>query len=446
MPADYQSTARALSLPVSEPEEQQSPLFSGLRPPWSHSPNVSRRGSRRHSTMGEAVSFRDRIINQAESLYRAARDRWEKMTLIQKIIYFAASLLLGALGIASLVLAGKIFIWLKPVAGAWEHSPWAYVIVWFSIILVSFPPLVGWSSLGTISGFLFGFWKGCVILRSVKVSYSLADIFRWIVYASATVIGSTLSFIVSRTVLSGFVKRIMEHDKRFAALALTLKYDGLKLLCMIRLCPLPYSICNGAVSTFPTVKPLSYGLATLIVAPKFMVPAFIGSRIRILSENNEEMSAGSKAINVISIIVSVSIGVATGIYIYRRYVLFVSLLSRYIPNAHRTLARAKELEAEERAGIRRSLQEDHAAGRPHGDFSDDPDANAAAKILARDEEAQLGYYDEDNVDIDVEGDELAETRGGRSYQDEFTDNDSDVFDDGDGDESDTYGLHTHVRQ
>ncbi|KUL92244.1 hypothetical protein ZTR_02329 [Talaromyces verruculosus] len=411
MPADYQSTARALSLPVSEPEEQESPLFSGLRPPWSHSPNLSRRGSRRHSTMGDAVSFRDRIINQAESLYRTARDRWEKMTLIQKIIYFAASLLLGALGIASLVLAGKIFVWLKPVAGAWEHSPWAYVIVWFSIILVSFPPLVGWSSLGTISGFLFGFWKG------------------WIVYASATVIGSTLSFIVSRTVLSGFVKRIMEHDKRFAALALTLKYDGLKLLCMIRLCPLPYSICNGAVSTFPTVKPLSYGLATLIVAPKFMVPAFIGSRIRILSENNEEMSAGSKAINVISIIVSVSIGVATGIYIYRR-----------------TLARAKELEAEERAGIRRSIQEDHAAGRPHGDFSDDPDANAAAKTLARDEEAQLGYYDEDNIDIDVEGDELAETRGGRSYQDEFTDNDSDVFDDGDGDESDTYGLHTHVRQ
>jgi hypothetical protein len=112
----------------------------------------------------------------------------------------------------------------------------------------------------------------------------------------------------------------------------------------------------------------------------------------------------------------------------------------------RTLARAKELEAEERAGIRRSIQEDHAIGRPHGDFSDDPDTNAAAKTLARDEEAQLGLYDEDNIDINVEGDELTESRGNRSYRDEFTDNDSDVFDDGDDDESDTYGLHTHVRQ
>ncbi|EED17797.1 conserved hypothetical protein [Talaromyces stipitatus ATCC 10500] len=409
MPADYTSTARALSLPVSEPEDQQSPLFSPLRPPWSHSPVLSRRGSRPLS-MGEAVSFRDRIINQAEFFYRTIKDRWEKLTLVQKIIYFTGSLLVGALGVASLILAGKIFIWLGPVAEKWEHSPLAYVVVWFLIILVSFPPLVGWSTLGTISGFLFGFWKG------------------WIIYATATIVGSTLSFIVSRTVLTGFVKGMMENNKRFAALALTLKYDGLKLLCMIRLCPLPYSFCNGAVSTFHTVKPLSYGLATAIISPKLMVPAFIGSRIRILSENNEKMSAGSKAINVISIIISVSIGVATGFYIYRR-----------------TLARAKELEAEERAGIRRSIQEDHAAGRHHHEFSDDPDVNAAAKTLARDEEAQLGLYDEDNIDIDV-GDELAEARRNRSYRDEFTDNDSDVFDDGDGDESDTYGLHTHVRQ
>lgn len=140
----------------------------------------------------------------------------------------------------------------------------------------------------------------------------------WALYASATVLGSTFSFIVSRTILSRFVTRLMERDKRFAALALTLKYDGLKLLCMIRLCPLPYSVCNGAVSTFPTVQPLMYGLATAIVSPKLLVPAFIGSRLRILAEKGEEMSAGSKAVNICSIIISVGIGIFTGWYIYRR--------------------------------------------------------------------------------------------------------------------------------
>lgn len=142
---------------------------------------------------------------------------------------------------------------------------------------------------------------------------------RWAIFTTATVVGSTCSFIVSRTILSGFVHRLMEYDKRFAALSLTLKYDGLKLLCMIRLCPLPYSMCNGAISTFPSVHPLMYGLATAIVSPKFLVPAFIGSRLRVLARDGGEMSAGSKAINIISIIVSICVGIFTGWYIYKRY-------------------------------------------------------------------------------------------------------------------------------
>ena len=112
----------------------------------------------------------------------------------------------------------------------------------------------------------------------------------------------------------------MERDKRFAALALTLKYDGLKLLCMIRLCPLPYSICNGAVSTFPTVRPLMYGLATAIISPKFMISTFVGSRLRILARTDEKLSGGSKALNIISLIVSICVGICTGLYIYKRYV------------------------------------------------------------------------------------------------------------------------------
>jgi hypothetical protein len=157
MPADYQSTARALSLPVSESEEQESSLFAGIRPPWSQSPL----SSRRHS-VGEAVSFRDRIINQAISTYRAARKRWDKMTLVQKTLASLGVLLLSAAGVAFMVLAGHIFIWLGPVADRWERSPLAYVVVWLLIILVSFPPVVGWATLGTIAGFLFGFWKGFV--------------------------------------------------------------------------------------------------------------------------------------------------------------------------------------------------------------------------------------------------------------------------------------------
>lgn len=280
--------------------------------------------------------------------------------------------------------------------------------------------------------------------------------YRWLIYASATILGSTVSFYVSRTILSGFVKRLMEHDKRFAALALTLKYDGLKLLCMIRLCPLPYSICNGAVSTFPTVQPLMYGLATAIISPKLLVPAFIGSRIRLLSEKGEEMSAGSKAVNICSIILTVGIGIFTGWYIYQRFEPLKSSVvnilwthADHFSLFFRTLARAKELEAQERADIRDSLQADHAAHRPHRRFSEDPDVNKASTTLARDEEERLGFtdLDDDNVDL-ILGDDSDSDQPGpwknstrRSYHDEFTDNDSDGF----AEEDEAYGLHTHVQ-
>ncbi|KAJ5892385.1 hypothetical protein N7504_009076 [Penicillium tannophilum] len=411
MPADYESTARALAVSPSS-ELHSASASDDEQPLWS-------RAGRRNSTRPESGNLRDRLMVKGKELYRQADERWKRMTFWQKVGFYVASLLVGASGIGFLVLTGKVFIWLGPVAERWEKSPLVAFVLWLCVFFVSFPPLLGWSTFGTVAGFIFGVWKG------------------WLIYATATILGSTASFYVSRTVLSRFVTRLMEHDKRFAALALTLKYDGLKLLCMIRLCPLPYSICNGAISTFPTVQPLMYGLATAIISPKLLVPAFVGSRVRLLTEKGGEMSAGTKAVNIISIIATISIGGGTAYYIYQR-----------------TLARAKELEAKERDDIRQSLQADHAAHRPHGRFADDDAANAAATELARDEEERIGFndFDDDNVDLDLALDDDSGSDGGnrrwkksnrRSYHDEFTDNDSDDYA-GEGDEA--FGLHSHVQR
>ena len=114
------------------------------------------------------------------------------------------------------------------------------------------------------------------------------------------------------------------------------------------------------------------------------------------------------------------------------------------------MARAKELEAKERAEIRHSLQADHAVHRPHGRFSDDIDENEAATMLARDEEERIGFgdLDDDNVDLEL-GDDSDSDHSGRwkkknrrSYHDEFTDNDSDDYPG----EDEAYGLHSHVQR
>jgi hypothetical protein len=128
---------------------------------------------------------------------------------------------------------------------------------------------------------------------------------------------------------------------------------------------------------------------------------------------------------------------------YSRRLFFHELLLTFL----RTLARAKELEEREREDIRHSLEADHSAHRPHRAFSDDPSVNAAATILARDEEERIGFndFDDDNVDLVIDDDDLSSRRSKSPYKDEFTDNESDIFRDGDGTNTDTYTLHTHVR-
>lgn len=99
---------------------------------------------------------------------------------------------------------------------------------------------------------------------------------------------------------------------------MVLKHDGLKLLCMIRLCPLPYSISNGAISTFETVSPSMFTLATAIITPKLMIHIFIGSRLAAIAKSGDKMDATTKAINWASIIGGIIIGALTAWFIYSR--------------------------------------------------------------------------------------------------------------------------------
>ena len=121
-----------------------------------------------------------------------------------------------------------------------------------------------------------------------------------------------------RVLLSSYATRLVETDKRFAALALTLKHDGLKLLVMIRLCPLPYSLSNGAIAAFPTVQPLTYALATAIASPKLLIHVFVGGRLGELAKHGGQMDAGTKAINYLSVIGGVILGIVVGWIIYQR--------------------------------------------------------------------------------------------------------------------------------
>lgn len=160
------------------------------------------------------------------------------------------------------------------------------------------------------------------------------------------------------------------------------------------------------MSTFPTVNPLSFALATAIASPKLLIHVFIGSRLAVIAESEGgKMDAGTKAINYISIIVGGVLGVAVGWIIYQK-----------------TIARARELEIEELEDGQREGAV--VVGREYSDSGEAGDADAAA--LMNDDDISLW----DNDEGGFEDQETGET----GYRDEFSEGENDVFASGDVDE------------
>ncbi|KAI4284902.1 MAG: hypothetical protein L6R35_004779 [Caloplaca aegaea] len=383
MPADYSSTARALALPVSPPD---SPTQSYQQPRWSRQGrNTS--FSRSQTSLGPPdSSLRNQVFTKLDRLGRATIRKFSPLQL-------ALAALVGLLAIITailfLVYHQAFFAWLEPTAVKWKNLRGGWCILWAMTFMTAFPPLVGYSTCFTLAGFVYGLREG------------------WLIIATATVAGSTCSFFTSRTIFSRFVHRLVANDKRFEAFSSVLKRDGLKLLIMIRLCPLPYSISNGAISTFPTVTPQMFVIATSVMTLKLLIPIFIGTRLAAIARDGKQKDATTTVINWISIIGGVILGLVTGWLIYKR-----------------TVARAQELEAEERNGVRQP-------GTRAGEFLDDPDDQAATATLLRDD--QIDFRDE---------------RDPPAYRDEFTDDEDDVFrfGDGDGDEEEGIGMDKRAPQ
>ena len=315
------------------------------------------------------------------------------MSMLQRVLAVLALITLSALGILFLVFNEQIFGWLEPMAKKWKSTTGGWIILWVITCAVALPPLIGYSTCATTAGFVYGVWEG------------------WLILASATVVGSFISFLLSRTVLRKYVERWTANDKRFEALTLTIKHDGLWLLCMIRLCPLPYSLSNGAMSTFPTVNPAMYALATAIITPKLLVHVFIGSRLAALADKGEKMSAGTRAINYGSIAIGMAVGLSMGWYIYQK-----------------TMARARQLEEEEASDATRA---NRRTGPPRRQYSDDPEAQTAAAALTHEnEEDRIDYFDDEA------------TPGRDGYRDQS--DSEDVFGKGDDidDDAPVIGLHS----
>ncbi|KAK6352355.1 Tlg2-vesicle protein [Orbilia blumenaviensis] len=270
----------------------------------------------RSSSTTSVTSTSTHILNTAWKLKRKAHQYWNRLTLFQKIVGCTILAIVNVLVLLGVVYHEAIFHWFSPIADKWAQLPYGFLILFTWTFISAFPPMIGYSTSITLAGFIYGLPNG------------------WYIAASGTVIGSTAAFLACRLYFRDFAQKMVETDKRFAALSLTLKHDGLKLLCMIRLCPLPYSISNGAMSTFQTVSVWKFAVAGAVASPKLLIHVFVGRQMRVLGDKGEKMDGWTKAVNYGGIILGVVLGMGTGWVIYKR-----------------TVRRARELEAEERRRV-----------------------------------------------------------------------------------------------
>lgn len=237
MPADYSSAARALSLSPTPRAPSVDRPFTRPRLSTARLSTTPARGSK---------PIPARILDTAITTGRALQRAFFLLSPLQRLLLLLGSAALFALSILFLVYSGRIFTALGPLAQSWRAAPGGWVVAWLVVFVCAFPPLIGYSTATTVAGFVFGFPHA------------------WPIVASASTAGSLAAFVASRTVLSGYVDRLVGRDPRFVALGQVLRREGIGMLTMIRFCPLPYSLSNGFLATIPSISPLAFALSTAL--------------------------------------------------------------------------------------------------------------------------------------------------------------------------------------
>jgi hypothetical protein len=153
---DHSGARDALAFPpldnTSPPERVNSPF-------WSR-PSTYRRSTSFGSSQRPARTWYGRAVGHYNKLDRAARKHVNRLTPVQQAVAVVVGLTAIVLGVLLLVYNERIFAALEPWAKKWRDLPAGWLILWAATFLVSFPPLIGYSSCVTLSGFVYGFPNG----------------------------------------------------------------------------------------------------------------------------------------------------------------------------------------------------------------------------------------------------------------------------------------------
>ncbi|KAG0086583.1 hypothetical protein BGZ93_004178 [Podila epicladia] len=155
-------------------------------------------------------------------------------------------------------LLDQMAIWIKGLGHAGPP------LIMIGMFLTAFPPILGYSSFVTMSGYVYGFTYGFLIA-----------------YTSA-LLGSVTCFYLGRKYFKKQVRTLMARKQSMKSVVKAVEKRGFKLLVLIRLAPYPFNILNLALSA--THIPLrTFALATALSLMKLTLHVYIGSTLSSLA-------------------------------------------------------------------------------------------------------------------------------------------------------------------
>jgi len=146
---------------------------------------------------------------------------------------------------------------------------YGWLVFGVSIVIISFPPAIGHTTLCTMSGFAYGM-NGFFIA------------------GTASIIGSAVSFTVLRLLFRKRLHAWSSKNEKWQALEAVVKAKGLPLIILIRVSPLPpWVYSNSLFASIQAVKLWQFVTATFFVLPKILLETFIGSKMAELSDGKQ---------------------------------------------------------------------------------------------------------------------------------------------------------------
>ncbi|KAI9033829.1 snare associated Golgi protein-domain-containing protein [Phycomyces nitens] len=148
-----------------------------------------------------------------------------------------------------------------------------YLLIAGLIFLSAFPPMLGYGTYQTLSGFTFGFARG------FPISYFGA------------LFGAVSCFLISRIWLKDRVRRFMAGYPNLQAVVKAVEKKGFKLFILIRLSPYPFNMLNMLFAA-TDISLYHFTLGTAITLTKIALHVYIGANLtsfakHVLGEEEE---------------------------------------------------------------------------------------------------------------------------------------------------------------